>query len=100
VCRIHPSAARAADIHDGDAVQVETKQGHMVQTARLTDQIRPDTVLAAYGWWFPEENLKDDESWCRSNYNMLTETKKLGKAFGTPDLKGIPCRIKLKRRAS
>jgi anaerobic selenocysteine-containing dehydrogenase len=99
VCRIHPDAACAADIHDGDVVQVETKQGHMVQTAHLTDQIRPDTVLAAYGWWFPEENLKDDESWCRSNYNMLTETKRLGKAFGTPDLKGIPCRIKLKRRA-
>ncbi len=100
VCLIHPDTAGAADIHDGDMVQIETAAGNMVQTARIIGAIRVDTLLAAYGWWFPEEKPENDASWRRSNYNMLTETRQLGKAFGTPDLKGIPCRIKLKRRDS
>ena len=31
-----------------------------------------------------------------SNFNMLTSTEKLGKEFGTPNLKGLACRIKRK----
>jgi hypothetical protein len=34
--------------------------------------------------------------WEKSNFNILTTTERLGKAFGTPNLKGIGCRIKKK----
>jgi anaerobic selenocysteine-containing dehydrogenase len=94
ICRIHPLTAKNAGIGEGDDVKVETLYGEMIQTAHTTEQIRPEVIMAAYGWWFPEEDFAHDESWKRSNYNMLTHVQELGKAFGTPTLKGIPCRIR------
>ncbi len=95
ICQIHPLTAKKAGINEGDDVKVETFYGAMVQTAHITDRIRPEVIMAAYGWWFPDEKSGRDESWMRSNYNMLTHVQDLGKAFGTPALKGIPCRIRL-----
>jgi anaerobic selenocysteine-containing dehydrogenase len=57
---------------------------------------RPGVVLSAYGWWFPEAGIERLFDWEKSNFNMLTSTDKLGKAFGTPNLKGIGCRIRKK----
>ncbi len=94
ICQIHPQTAKKAGICEGDSVKVKTLYGEMVQTAHVTDRIRPEVIMAAYGWWFPEERFNYDESWMRSNYNMLTHVRKLGKAFGTPTLKGIPCSIR------
>jgi hypothetical protein len=34
--------------------------------------------------------------WQRSNFNRLTSVEKLGKEFGTPNLKNLPCRIRRK----
>jgi hypothetical protein len=36
---------------------------------------------------------KDDPS-RKSNFNMLTSIGKLGKEFGTPNIKNLPCRIR------
>jgi len=94
ICQIHPLTAKKTGISEGNSVLVETFYGDMVQTAHITDRIRPEVIMAAYGWWFPEDDSALDESWKRSNYNRLTHTQELGKAFGTPTLKGIPCRIR------
>jgi len=32
--------------------------------------------------------------WERSNYNMLASAERMGRAFGTPNLKGIGCRVR------
>jgi anaerobic selenocysteine-containing dehydrogenase len=98
-CQIHPQTAQKAGISDGDDVKIETFYGQMVQTAHITDRIRSEVIIAAYGWWFPEEDSAQAESWKRSNYNMLTHVQELGKAFGTPTLKGIPCRIQIASRS-
>ncbi|MCF8050403.1 MAG: molybdopterin-dependent oxidoreductase [Desulfobacterales bacterium] len=90
---IHPKTAAAADIKDGRPVRIETGTGSFIQTARLTDAVRADVVLAAYGWWFPEEGAKSQYGWRRANMNMATAAEPVGKAFGTPCLKGIPCRV-------
>ena len=72
-------------------VSIETRYGRIVQTARLTPEIRPDTVWAASGWWFPENET--EAGYTCANYNMLTSAEKTGRAFGTPNLRGIRCRI-------
>jgi anaerobic selenocysteine-containing dehydrogenase len=93
---IHPQTAKAHGIEDNDQVVVETRNGAITQAARLTDAVDPRVVYAAYGWWFPEERVENLYGWEQSNFNMLTTTENLGKEFGTPNLKGINCRIRLK----
>jgi len=93
---IHPETAATYGIHEGDEVVVETRAGAMTQVAHLTDRVHPRVVYSAYGWWFPESGAESLYGWERSNYNMLTSIEKLGKAFGTPNLKGIGCRIRAK----
>jgi anaerobic selenocysteine-containing dehydrogenase len=91
---IHPDTAVKYRIADGDAVCIETRVGSITQYARLSDSILPGVVHAAYGWWFPEGKIETQYDWEISNYNILTSTRELGKAFGTPNLKGINCRIR------
>lgn len=91
--RIHPDTARRHGLLSGDAVRIETPTGHMVQTVVIDPDIRPDVVHAAYGWWLDREIAGEVPDWRSANYNLLTSAKKTGKAFGTPNLKGINCRI-------
>jgi anaerobic selenocysteine-containing dehydrogenase len=93
---LHPATAEKFKIKDGDDVIIETSMGTITQTARLTENIHPHVVHAAYGWWFPEKTMNDQYEWKRSNYNMLTSMDPVGKEFGTPNLKGIGCRIRKK----
>jgi len=94
IVEIHPDTAANYGICEGDEVLIETRSGSIIQFVRVTDSIHPGVVHASYGWWFPEGKIETQYEWERSNYNMLTSTKKLGKAFGTPNLKGINCRIR------
>ncbi|OQX26580.1 MAG: hypothetical protein BWK80_09710 [Desulfobacteraceae bacterium IS3] len=93
---IHPETAAVYGIQEGDEVIVETKSGSITQFAHLSENVRQDTVYAAYGWWFPEAESKSGCEWEKSNFNMLTSTEKLGKEFGTPNLKSIRCKIRRK----
>ena len=97
VVEIHPELAAAHGLSDGEEVVIETKYGQIIQTARITDIVHPRTISAALGWWFPEADASEQFEWRKSNFNMLTSIGKLGKEFGTPNLKNIPCRIR--RRA-
>jgi len=94
VVQIHPDTAAEYDIREGDRVEIETENGRIVQEARITEQVHPRMIYAAYGWWFPEEPEQELYGWETSNFNILTTTGALGREFGTPDLKGIPCRIR------
>jgi anaerobic selenocysteine-containing dehydrogenase len=91
---IHPETAAKFNIKEGDPVVIETRNGAIRQTAKLTDGIHPRVINAAYGWWFPEEKSAAQYNWKKSNYNMLTSMDNLGKEFGTPNLKGIGCRLR------
>ena len=93
---IHPDTAAGQGISDGDEIVIETKAGSITQVAHVTDRIHPQVVNAAYGWWFPEAGVGSLYDWQKSNFNILTTTERLGKAFGTPNLKGIGCRIRKK----
>jgi anaerobic selenocysteine-containing dehydrogenase len=91
---IHPDAAAEYGIGDGDEVVIETKYGEITQTARVTDRVHPRVISASLGWWFPEGDPEEQFEWRKSNFNMLTSTVKLGKEFGTPNLKNLPCTIR------
>lgn len=93
---IHPETAARLGISDGNEVVIETRAGSITQVAHITDRIHPRVINAAYGWWFPEAGPESLYDWQKSNFNVLTTTEKLGKAFGTPNLKGIGCRIRKK----
>jgi anaerobic selenocysteine-containing dehydrogenase len=90
---IHPRTAASLGIEDNSRVRIETRHGSMIQTARITDRIRKDVVLADYGWWFPETGPRALYNWDLANYNLLTTASRRGSAFGTPNLKGVNCRI-------
>lgn len=90
---IHPETAARNRISEGDDVVIETKNGRISQVAHLTAAVHPRVIHAAHGWWFPEEGPESFYGWDRSNLNMLTSVKAVGKAYGTPNLRGIGCRI-------
>jgi anaerobic selenocysteine-containing dehydrogenase len=89
---IHPETAKRFGIEEGEEVVIETRKGAITQVAHLTPAIHSKVICAAYGWWFPLDGDRFD--WKRSNFNMLTSAEKLGKEFGTPNLKGVPCRVR------
>jgi anaerobic selenocysteine-containing dehydrogenase len=94
IVEIHPETAVALGIGNGDQVIIETKYGNIRQVAHVTDIVHPRVVSAALGWWFPEGDGARQFEWRTSNFNMLTSIGKLGKEFGTPNLKNLPCRIR------
>jgi len=93
---IHPDTALKYGINEGDEVIIETRYGKITQVAHCTDIIDPRVINASHGWWFPEEKVESLYGWEKSNFNILTSTEKLGKEFGTPNLKAIGCKIKRK----
>ncbi len=91
---MHPETAAPHNIQGNDEVIIETPTGAITQFARLTETIKPGIVYAAYGWWFPEGRCEQQYEWKKSNFNILTSTRVLGKEFGTPNMKGLRCRIR------
>jgi anaerobic selenocysteine-containing dehydrogenase len=93
IVEIHPETALANGISDGDKVIIETKYGRIEQVARVSDVVDPRVINASIGWWFPEGDTVKQLDWQKSNFNMLTSIGKLGKEFGTPNMKNLGCRI-------
>lgn len=92
---IHPDTAAELDIKDGDWVWIENPWGRAKQRARVVPIIRRDTVSAAHGWWFPEEDGNEPNLYgvWKSNVNQLIPHKEIGKlGFGAP-FKGVCCKV-------
>ncbi len=90
---IHPSTALKYGIKEGDEVIIETRFGKITHIAHLTNIVDSRVINASHGWWFPEAKADSLYEWDKSNLNILTSAEKLGKEFGTPNLKGIGCKI-------
>ncbi len=93
---IHPETAARYGILEGDEMTIKTKTGEIRQYAHLTEKIHPKVIYCAFGWWFPEADPETQYDWERSNFNVLTSAEKLGREFGTPNVRGIGCIIKKK----
>jgi anaerobic selenocysteine-containing dehydrogenase len=93
---IHPGTAERFGIRNGDEVLIKTRTGEISQFARISDKIHPRVIYVSYGWWFPESDHETQYEWKKSNYNMLISADRLGREFGTPNIKGIGCNIRKK----
>ena len=78
--QMHPSAANARGIHDGDWVIVESPHGFIRLKAEVNQGIRPDTVMALHGWWqgcnelgFPDFPLLDGGANTNNLYSVDPE---------------------------
>ena len=54
---IHPETARSCGVADGDRVEVRSPHGTMEVRARVTEDIRRDTVMILHGFWQGCEEL-------------------------------------------
>ena len=82
VLHIHPEAATRYGVEDGWFVRVENPRGWLKVRAKVTDRIRPDTVMLLHGWWqgcselgYPDLPLTDGGA----NVNLLYSVE--AKAF-------------------
>jgi anaerobic selenocysteine-containing dehydrogenase len=72
--QIHPDAAQALGIQEGDWAVIETLRGAIQMKAKLTTGIDPRVVHAEHNWWFPEQPGAEPSLhglW-QSNVNVLT----------------------------
>jgi assimilatory nitrate reductase catalytic subunit len=47
---LHPSLAQSLSIADGEMVTLESRRGRATARARITADIRPDTVFMPFHW--------------------------------------------------
>ncbi|MFC1822930.1 molybdopterin-dependent oxidoreductase [Thermodesulfobacteriota bacterium] len=90
---IHPQTAAEKGIREGDRVMIDTPKGSIFQVAHLSQAVHPEVIHASHGWWYPEGTAASLYGWDQSNINILTSANPLGREFGTPNLRGIGCRI-------
>lgn len=94
---IHPSAARANGIADGDWIVVETTTGKVRLKAKFSESLHPNTVATVYGWWQGCQELKlsgqDPFSSNGANANLLIPNSDSDAISASVAHRGQPCRI-------
>lgn len=91
---IHPRTAASLGIKEGDWVWVETVVGRIKQQAHLNEGINPKVVQVPHGWWQGCKELGQEEyGWDGANVNVLIDNKHNDPFTGTPDMRGILCKV-------
>ena len=78
---IHPMAAKAAGLTDGDLAEVSTRYGRLEAPVELTQDVRPDLLRMSHGW---------EEADC----NVLCPLDHFDPISGFPWLKSLPAALK------
>jgi anaerobic selenocysteine-containing dehydrogenase len=95
VVEIHPDTASALDIGDGEWVWIENWLGRCRFKAKVTLVVPPWMVMAAHGWWFPEEPGAEPSLFgvWKSNINQLIPMGYQGQdGLGAP-IKHVLCKV-------
>jgi anaerobic selenocysteine-containing dehydrogenase len=94
VVELNPVTAGKLGLSQGDLVCIETPIGRIKQRLRVNADLEPRVVVAAYGWWYPEQGVSSMFGWQESNLNMLTSSDPpYDPAMGAPTLRGIMCKV-------
>jgi anaerobic selenocysteine-containing dehydrogenase len=94
VTELHPDTAVKLGLNEGDRVCIETPRGKIRQLLRLNAHLDPRVVIAAFGWWFPEQGPGQLYGWQEANLNLLTDdSPPLDPAMGSANLRGFMCRV-------
>lgn len=73
VCRIHPVAAAARGIRDGDLIRLFNARGECLAAARLDEGLREDVVQLPTGAWYDPVEVAPGRWRCNAgNPNVLT----------------------------
>jgi anaerobic selenocysteine-containing dehydrogenase len=95
VVEIHPDTAKSLGIHAGEWVWIENWLGRCRFRAKVTPEVPPWMVMAAHGWWFPEEPAEEPSLYgvWKSNINQLIPMGHQGQdGLGAP-IKHMLCKV-------
>ncbi len=95
---LHPAAAKARGIGDGDWVSIETPEGMVRARARLNDNLDPRVVVGEHGWWQPCAEIGapgyDPFGPSGANFNLLIGSAALDPVSGTASHRSYLCEIR------
>jgi anaerobic selenocysteine-containing dehydrogenase len=91
---LHPDTAVYYGLREGEPVRITTRRGSITQKARLNAALHPGVIVAAYAWWFPEDDPSSLFGWDKANLNLLTTADGPSDPLvGSVALRGLPCRV-------
>jgi anaerobic selenocysteine-containing dehydrogenase len=95
---LHPTAAKARGITDGDWVSIESPDGSVRARAHFNADLDPRVVVGEHGWWQGSFELGapgyDPFGPQGANYNLLIGTTAVDPVSGTPSLRSYLCEIR------
>ena len=95
---LHPEAAQARGIAQGDWVSIETPAGSVRARAQLNADLDPRVVVGEHGWWQSCSELDapgyDPFGPTGSNYNLLIGRDALDPVSGTASHRSYLCEIR------
>src|SRR5271157_3353742 len=96
--QLHPDAARARMIANGDWVAIETPDGSVRARARLNEDLDPRVVIGEHGWWQPCAEIGapgyDPFGPDGANLNLIIGRAALDPVSGTPSQRAYLCEIR------
>jgi anaerobic selenocysteine-containing dehydrogenase len=94
---IHPNAASAQKIKDGDWIFLDTATGRVRVRAKFNESLHPAVVATVYGWWQPCQELKlnghDPFSANGANTNLLVPNSDVDLVSASVAHRGQRCRV-------
>jgi anaerobic selenocysteine-containing dehydrogenase len=95
---LHPAAAQARGIANGDWVSIETPEGRVRARARINGNLHPDVVVGEHGWWQACREIGaagyDPFGPDGAEYNSLIGAAALDPVSGTEALRACLCEIR------
>ena len=94
---LHPAAAQARGIANGDWVSIATPEGSVRARARFNDNLDPRVVVGEHGWWQPCAEIGapgyDPFGPDGANFNLLIGSTALDPVSGTASHRSYLCEI-------
>jgi anaerobic selenocysteine-containing dehydrogenase len=95
---LHPAAAQARGVAEGDWVAIETPEGSVRARARLNESLDPRVAVGEHGWWqgCPEIGAPGYDPFGPSgaNFNLLIGSAALDPVSGTASHRSYLCEIR------
>ena len=95
---LHPAAAQARGVANGDWVSIETPEGSVRARVRLNDSLDPRVAVGEHGWWqaCPEIGAPGYDPFGPqgANLNLLIGTAALDPVSGTASHRSYLCEIR------
>jgi anaerobic selenocysteine-containing dehydrogenase len=95
---LHPAAAQARSIANGDWVSIETPEGSVRARARLNHNLDPRVVIGEHGWWQACAEIGapgyDPFQSHGANLNLIIGSAALDPVSGTASHRAYLCEVR------